>query len=306
MGRVTPAGLFLLLAIASVSPLAAQVGNTMSGEFPNESSFRFKRLWPDHSQINVALAGYREVYETDMFEVRRYNPLGPDIHSTEVRDLTSRHAYYPFVTAGASAHKIFPIRINDHLRMHLDFSGDLFFQKMITPSSFYNVVSGPTHYDIRHYNMPTIFFGSLSSGLWLSERFSAGVSYLWHQYLLETDDDRVTQLNLKLNGAGLVPWFGFWHPFENKHLSRWSVKGHLDLPLLMPFAKRFSPASATLEFLHLSTIHSGRVAGFFFKVVQYPARPGGAEFPTFSIHHDRQFLFGVNFGAGGWNRKGGR
>ncbi|MFO7723703.1 MAG: hypothetical protein R6V49_10830 [Bacteroidales bacterium] len=304
--RMNPVWIILAVLACLSQPLLAQRAETWIDSAVVGRSISFKRLWPNQAYLNVALAGYREVSETDLFKIRSFNPLGPDMISKKSLEVNSRQSYYPLFTVGGSSHKILPLLTMEKIRLHFELSGDIFLQRILAPTVAENKVSDPSHYEVRYFNMPVITMGSISTGLWASERFSAGARYSWHRYSISTHDDRVTQIDVHHDSKGLVPWIGFWHPLSQSPWSRWSLKGTLDLPLFHRQKPDFLPASATLELFYLSTRHSGRVTGFFFKYLRYPEQSGFAENPDFMIHYDKQFLFGVNIGAGGWNRKGGR
>jgi hypothetical protein len=299
-------GLVMIFLPGFLVTASAQPEEALNDGVPVSKQVSFKKLWPNQVHLNIAMAGYREVAETDMFNVRRFNPSGPDFTETEQFSVTSRQAYYPVVTIGASAHTIFPVLISNVVRLHVELSGEVFYQKMILPSHTTNVVAAPSHFDVGYYNMPAVTTSSVGAGFWLFEHLSAGARYLWNGYAVRTTDDRVAQRDFILTNHGIIPYAAFWLPLDYNPLSRWNIRGTFDLTLLTQNRKRFLPAVASLEFLHLSLRHTGRVTGFSLTLLQFPEAVDAGGNTGYSIHHDRQFLFGVNIGAGGWNRKGGR
>lgn len=299
----------LIFLIVALFPGYTLYGQSNSTESTQDISIRpaaFKHLWANQSHLNIGIFGCREVSETDIFVFRHINPNGVDFSTFESRTVTTRHGYYPLFSGGGATHHIFRINQRDNLAIHAEFSGAVFYQKIIIPSASYNTITGESHYPVYYYNTPSILEGSVRGGLWFFELLSLGTLYSQGVYHVNTGDDRMVQKDYKAKFSTIAPYTALWIPLEFTPMKRWSAKLTMDASGFGFSGNDFGLSSAEVALFRVSMRRTGRVTGFFARYF----RPGATGIRDRSSGHeiekDAQILVGVSIGSGGLNKNRGR
>lgn len=292
--------LLLIPALLTAQPLSR---GDLSAPVPTPPSGRHLHLWPSYHNFNIGVLGYREVSETDLFTVRSFNPNGPDLVTQAEYHPVTRMGLYPLLTITGAYHRNLPLVTKEFFRLHFEYSFEGMWQRLIAPSAFNNTITSPDHYTIGYHQMPSVAMAQASTGLWLCEIISVGFSFTGLSYRINTNDDRVTAIQLTDRRVTALPYFAFWIPLEKTAMNRWSLTGRSSLSVA---GSDLKIPDAEIKFLRLSTERTGRAVGLFARYCNLGGFEDLKRFPDFKIHHDKQFMLGISMGTGGLNRTKGR
>ena len=266
----------------------------------------FRYLWEKQLYFYIGLCGYREISETDIFPVRLINPDGSDVIQNRSLNAVTRQTYYQLFSFGVAKHRTIPVIFRNRFTVHAELSGDIFLQKVIFPSSSYNILSDPSHYPVRYHNTPAIITADLRAGLWLFEHFSAGVKLYRDEYRISTNDDRLEQRIMNSVSTGILPYIMLWIPLESTSMKRWSARVTADFIGPGKVDKKSGVNLAELAMFRVSKERSGRATGLFIRYFNSQNNLIKESIPDFIIHNDYQVLIGINHGIGGLNTRRGR
>lgn len=268
----------------------------------------FTSLWNRQFTLSVGVLGYRRVEETDLFQVRHFNPDGSDFTTSEIARPSTQQYMFSVATAAVQYHRIFPLLTQVRIPLHLEASADLFAQKMMMPTMAMNRFTIDSGYSVHYSNLPRLVNGEVFAGIWMGERLSFGASGWYSLYHVKTNDDRTVQRNYTVREAGIAPYLRLWFPLESAGLSRWSLRLEGSAYNLWNQDAPFRALKTEVAFFRLSTEKSGRTAGFFFRTIHHLAVPTPMELSPgiYTIHSDAQYVLGFSVGTGGLNRKEGK
>jgi hypothetical protein len=299
--------LSMLTAIVLL-PFLGQSQDQPPGEEPAETPSvpKFKFLWQKQATFSFGLLGYREVSETDLFNVRWFNPGGSDFITTQKFSPVTRQYMLPMLSIDARYQRIYPLFWDVLIPIHAEVSGELFLQHQIAPSMAMNVLYEGESYAVSCRNLPSLMYGEVMAGIWFSEMVSIGAGFYLNHYQVNTSDDRTIQQNYSLNCLGAVPYASLRVPLDFIQMQRWTAAAGVYSYHLFSKDADYRAMKTELAIYRLSQKHSGRVFGLFFRSLNHFSLPAPEADPAdYLLHYDHQYLIGFSFGTGGMNQNRG-